>query len=126
MRERERESNVIAYDILQEGKNIVRTNYLTTFIKPKNNITIGNPPFGYKGDLAIQFLNKALNESIAVAFIMPITAIKYSIQRQVNKYAKLIYQEILPIDSFELPTKHIINVILARKYGLYKRQITKI
>ena len=97
--------NVVAYDILPENNNIIKADYLKTEIKIGNHITIGNPPFGYKGDLALKFLNKALFESYVVAFIMPITALKYSFQKQVNKEAKLIYQEILDKNSFELPNK---------------------
>ena len=97
--------NVVSYDIMPEDKSIIKADYLKTTIKFNNHITIGNPPFGYKGDLAIKFLNKALTESIAVAFIMPITALKYSFQQKINKEAILIYQEILDKNSFELPNK---------------------
>ena len=97
--------NVVAYDIMPENENIIKADYLIKKIKFNNHITIGNPPFGYKGDLALKFLNKALGESVAVAFIMPITALKYSFQEKVNRQAKLIYQEILDDNSFELPNK---------------------
>lgn len=36
---------------------------------------------------------------------MPITALKYSFQTQINRQAKLIYQEILDNNSFELTNK---------------------
>ena len=97
--------NVLSYDILPENDDIIKADYLNTKIVCDKHITIGNPPFGYKGDLAIKFLNKALYESIAVAFIMPITALKYSFQKQINSDAILIYQENLPENSFELPNK---------------------
>ena len=97
--------NVIAYDIIPDDTSIIKANYLTLKIPTKNHITIGNPPFGYKGAKAVSFLNKALRESIAVAFIMPITATRFSLQNQVNKRAKLIYQISLPNNSFELPDK---------------------
>lgn len=97
--------NVIAYDIAPESPDIIQSNYLTQRIPVDNHITIGNPPFGYKGDLAIAFLNKALLESRAVAFIMAITANKYSVQKKILKGARLIYQETLPNNSFELPDK---------------------
>lgn len=96
---------VYAYDINPDSVDIIKTNYLKKTISIKQHITIGNPPFGYKGKLAISFLNKALLESEAVAFIMPITANKYSIQKQILQCASLIYQETLPNNSFELPDK---------------------
>ena len=97
--------DVIAYDIAPEHENIIKADYLLTKVLKDKHLTIGNPPFGYKGKLAIEFLNKALTESDVVAFIMPITALKYSVQKNILKDANLLYQEILPRDSFELPDK---------------------
>lgn len=96
------------YDIEPEGKNIIKADYLNLQLKlegieKRQIIIIGNPPFGYKGALAVKFLNKALTESRAVAFIMPITALKYSLQQHINRDACLIYNEVLPDNSFELP-----------------------
>lgn len=96
---------VVAYDLVPESSEIIQADYLKTTITKEKHLTIGNPPFGYKGDLAVAFLNKALQESYAVGFIMPITAKKYSLQNKVLATASLIYQEVLPNDSFELPDK---------------------
>jgi len=98
---------VNAYDLVPESPEIKQADYLTASMPKEKHITIGNPPFGYKGDLAVAFLNKALKESVAVGFIMPITAKKYSLQNKVLANAVLLYQEDLPDDSFELPDKTI-------------------
>lgn len=96
---------VVAYDLVPESPEIIQADYLKTVMPTEKHATIGNPPFGYKGDLAVAFLNKALQESVAVGFIMPITAKKYSLQNKVLASACLMYQEDLPADSFELPDK---------------------
>ena len=98
---------VIAYDLVPESPEIIQADYLKTIMPTEKHATIGNPPFGYKGDLAVAFLNKALQESEAVGFIMPITAKKYSLQNKVLSTAHLLYQEDLPSDSFELPDKTV-------------------
>ena len=98
---------VAAYDLVPESPEIIQADYLKTEMPTEKHATIGNPPFGYKGDLAVAFLNKALQESEAVGFIMPITAKKYSLQNKVLSTAHLIYQEDLPKDSFELPDKTV-------------------
>ena len=98
---------VVAYDLVPESPEIIQADYLKTPMPAKKHATIGNPPFGYKGGLAVAFLNKALQESVAVGFIMPVTAKKYSLQNKVLANACLLYQEDLPDDSFELPDKTV-------------------
>ena len=98
---------VAAYDLVPESPEIIQADYLKTVMPSEKHATIGNPPFGYKGDLAVAFLNKALQESEAVGFIMPVTAKKYSLQNKVLSSACLLYQEDLPDNSFELPDKTV-------------------
>lgn len=98
---------VVAYDLVPESPEIIQADYLKTVISSERHATIGNPPFGYKGNLAVTFLNKALLESTAVGFIMPITAKKYSLQNKILPGAHLLYQEDLPKNSFELPDKTV-------------------
>ncbi|GAB7140116.1 hypothetical protein RsTz2092_00640 [Deferribacterales bacterium RsTz2092] len=90
-----------AYDIAPEGAGIEQRNVLkmTTFER-SDYITLGNPPFGGKGALAAQFINKLLPVSKCVAFILPLTFIRYSAQSKIIRTAKLIYNEALPEDSF--------------------------
>lgn len=98
---------VVAYDLVPESPEIIQADYLKTDMPSEKHATIGNPPFGYKGSLAVAFLNKALKESVAVGFIMPVTAKKYSLQNRVLPSACLLYQEDLPSNSFELPDKTV-------------------
>lgn len=118
--------NVASYDLVPESPEIIRADYLKTKMPRKKHITVGNPPFGYKGDLAVAFLNKALQESEAVCFIMPITAKKYSLQNKILSNACLMFQEDLPDDSFELPDKTIYSCPTVFQIWSLKKQTLNI
>ncbi len=93
---------ILAYDIDPKGDaDIKKLDYLKTNVKFCNDrIVIGNPPFGHRGKLALKFLNKSLTESNIVIMILPKTFNRYSIQKHIDKDAKLIHSEELPRDSF--------------------------
>lgn len=96
-----KQKNLMAYDIDPKTSLCKKADYLKTFIKfNKNNLIIGNPPFGKKGLLALEFLNKSLSESNIVAMIFPKTFNRYSIQSKVQKNAKLIYSRELCENAF--------------------------
>jgi hypothetical protein len=61
---------------------------------------IGNPPFGKCANLAIQFVNHATNFADTIAFILPRTFYKRSVQRKINPFFSIEKKCILPKDSF--------------------------
>ncbi|GAA7003088.1 hypothetical protein Kyoto235A_00400 [Helicobacter pylori] len=51
-------------------KAFKKKDYLLELIEfNKKRVIIGNPPFGHREKLALDFLNKSLNEAPIVAFI---------------------------------------------------------
>lgn len=66
---------------------------------------IGNPPFGTKAQLAIQFINHALKQGKIVGFIVPIQFRRWSGQSKVNSEAKLIADIELPENAFHFMGK---------------------
>lgn len=68
-------------------------------------VVVGNPPFGKRSHLAIDFVNKALEYSDLVAFVVPIQFGKWSVQSKLSKDLKLVYQKELPDDSFIVMNK---------------------
>lgn len=94
---KENNFNIIKNDFLHEDLN----QYLTNIQKNTKTIIIGNPPFGKKSHLAIEFINKAFSYSSIVAFIVPIQFKKWSAQSKIDKKAKLIFDKSLPSNSFE-------------------------
>lgn len=70
-----------------------------------NVFVIGNPPFGKKSKLAIEFINKSFEYSENVGFILPIQFKKWSAQSKINKNAKLVLDVDLEEKAFEFMGK---------------------
>jgi hypothetical protein len=92
--------NCEAYDIKPEGPNIIEADFLNLELNRYDYVTIGNPPFGPRSKLAIQFFEKCSKHSTAIAMILPITFMKWSVQSKLNNSFKLIYSQQLEDDSF--------------------------
>ena len=91
---------VKAYDIDPKRKGIKKADFLTVNLRQKHLITIGNPPFGKRSKLAIEFFNKAAANSDIVAFIVPVQFEKYGVQHKLDKDFKLVYSEKLEDSTF--------------------------
>lgn len=66
-----------------------------------NILTIGNPPFGQRGSLAVDFVNRACQFSRVVAFILPRTFRKDTFFNRVDPMFHLIEQ--FDCDDFRTP-----------------------
>lgn len=71
----------------------------------KQLVFIGNPPFGTKSKLAIDFVNKSLGYSNIVGFIVPLQFRKWSVQSKINPNARLILDMDLQENAFEFMGK---------------------
>jgi predicted RNA methylase len=88
------------YDIEPMKEGIIKQDFFLLNEEFKDSVFIGNPPFGYKGKLAIEFINHSFKLGAKyVAFILPVTFSRFSVQRHINKNASLIYQEELKDES---------------------------
>jgi len=99
----------LAYDINPKGEYAEYTVTKRDFLKegievlPEHiYVSIGNPPFGFACSKAIQFFNKCAEFSEFIAFILPRTFFKSSIQSKLNPYFHLEYSEIIPPNTFLL------------------------
>lgn len=88
-----------AFDIDPKHDLVKKADFLKQELD-KNYITIGNPPFGKRSSLAIEFFNKAAKNSKVIAFIVPLQFDKYSVQKHLDPRFKLIYSETLTPDAF--------------------------
>lgn len=115
--------NIIAYDIMPDNNNIIKQDYLKLDTKNfyGNILTIGNPPFGYRAQLAIEFFNKASEYSDVISFILPKSFRKTYIQNQLNIYFHLEKDIDIPINSFYTGTKVRCCIQVWRKKS-YKRK----
>ena len=97
--------NCIAYDLVPEDENIYQQDFFEldiTQFKGKKVLTIGNPPFGIQNNLAIRFFNKAAEYSDTIAFILPKSFMKESIQKKLDLRFHLYKYIELPYKSFSL------------------------
>lgn len=72
-------NNYVALDIAPEDARIKKQDFLSYTPSITNFITIGNPPFGKRSKLAIEFFNKASEMSNVIAFIVPVSFMKWSV-----------------------------------------------
>lgn len=88
----------LGLDIEPKNKGIIKMNFFD--YKPekdKKYLVIGNPPFGKVSSLAVKFFNKSAEFANCIAFIIPRTFKRVSIQNKLNLYFELIYNEDLPV-----------------------------
>jgi len=103
------------YDLLPENKRIgvdieplrtgiIKSDYLNYKLPAEKLIVIGNPPFGHRGVMALNFINHSRNAEY-VCFILPMffeSQGKGSIKYRVRGF-NLIHSERLPKNSFYVP-----------------------
>lgn len=93
-------SHYIALDIAPEDDRIKKQDYLKYEVDKENFITIGNPPFGNRSKLAIDFFNKAATMSDVIAFILPVSFMKWSVQKNLSSNFALYNYLYLEPESF--------------------------
>jgi hypothetical protein len=98
-------TNKIGMDISPEHPDIIRKDFFeyipstcTSTTALRKIIVIGNPPFGRVSSLAIKFFNHAAQWADVIAFIIPRTFRRISVQNKLDYNFRLIYDE-------EVPTK---------------------
>lgn len=96
--------NCLAFDLEPEGKNIKKADW---FKVDKSDFTgevlvIGNPPFGVQGKLAVDFFNESAKFAKTIAFILPLSFKKNSVQNRIDLNFHLEKEFILPKNSFTL------------------------
>ena len=88
----------VGIDILPEHQDIIKQDFFDYEPNPihKNILVIGNPPFGRISSLAIKFFNHSAKWANTIAFIIPRTFRKISVQNRLNNMFHLVYDEELP------------------------------
>lgn len=104
---------IVSIDIDPYDDRVRKMDYLKSSIrklhlkKKDQVIVVGNPPFGKKSTLAIQFFNKSCEYADIIAFILPLQFEKWSVQSKLNKDMKLIHSERLDPKSFIFKDKEV-------------------
>ncbi len=104
----------IGLDLYPMAEGIIKKDFLN-WTPPKTDkkiIFIGNPPFGYRAWLALNFMNHASKFADYIFFILPMSfqsegkgSSKYRV-----KNMKLIHSEIIPNDRFYEPNGKIVKI----------------
>ena len=91
----------IALDIEPQHEDVVKADYFETEIAyQRGTLIVGNPPFGRMGSLAVKFFNRAAEQGDWIAFILPASFGKVTLQRRLNKKFHLVHQEELLDERF--------------------------
>lgn len=98
-----------AFDIDPKQEYMQQANWLETIPTIQSRaVVIGNPPYGKKGKLAIEFINHSLDIVDVVGFIVPLTlSTSWTAQKNIREDAELIYEMPLPKKSFEFEGKSV-------------------
>jgi hypothetical protein len=102
----------IGLDILPEHHDIIKQDFFEYIpIKKENDsiLVIGNPPFGKNCSLAIKFFNYASNFADVIAFIIPRTFRKTSIQNRLDLNFHLIKDIDIPINPCSFTPKMMVK-----------------
>ena len=95
--------NCLAYDLDPKIEGIIQGDFLKQPLDyVANTLTIGNPPFGKNGGLAMSFVKRCCEISDYVAFILPSSFSKDSFKNRVPLTHTLIYEESINENSFFL------------------------
>jgi len=89
----------IGLDLEPKYEGIVTLNYFD-FVPEKNKkyVVVGNPPFGRISSTAVKFFNKSAEFAECIAFIIPRTFKRVSLQNQLSLNFKMVHSEDLPVD----------------------------
>lgn len=114
-----------AYDIAPENEQIITADWLTLdkkqFLQYKNILVCGNPPFGEQNKLAIAFFNEAAKFCHTIAFILPLSFKKDSIQNQLDLNFSLKSEIILENCNFLL--KNCENITVPCVFQVWEKTI---
>jgi hypothetical protein len=94
--------NIIGFDLEPKAEGIIKKNFFKLQKLKDEVVVIGNPPFGTSSNLAIKFFNHSANEleAKAIAFILPMTFKKRSVQNKLSMDYGLVSETVLPTNSF--------------------------
>lgn len=96
--------NVRAMDIAPEGRGIIQGDFLCQhdLFRGRHSkiVVVGNPPFGRNASLAVQFFNRAAMSADAIAFIVPRTFRKASLQLRLNSRFHLVEDQNVQPNAF--------------------------
>ncbi len=114
--------NKIGIDISPEHDDIIKMDFFE-YNPPTNKtniLVVGNPPFGKVSSLAIKFFNHSAKWSNTIAFIVPRTFKRPSVQNKLNKMFHLVHDENIPTN----PCCFVPKIMVKCCFQIWKKQNT--
>lgn len=91
----------VGVDLDLKCPGVIKADFLTLSIESSCPIAvIGNPPFGRRASLAIQFVNHAASFANVIGFILPRTFKKDWIDNRLDRRLHLVREEPIPDEAF--------------------------
>lgn len=94
------EKSRIGLDLEPKHPEVVKQDFLQYEFPKGSTAVVGNPPFGSRSKLAIEFFNKCAKHASLIAFIVPVSWEKYEVQNKLDKSFKLVASYRLPKNAF--------------------------
>lgn len=112
--------NFTALDIIPKADKILEQDFLHWEPDQTDYICLGNPPYGYRSQMAKAFIEKAATCSLAIGFILPIGMKRYFTYNSVRKDWGIVAQLDLPENSFlfngkEYSQKSVFQIWMPKK-----------
>lgn len=82
--------NIEAVDLYPKHPSVQKADFLSYEPKGRNLVTVSNPPFGRNNSLSIPFFNHAAEHSDYIAFLVPRSWRKWSVQNRLDRRFHLI------------------------------------
>ena len=98
-------NNIVSFDLDPKFDGCIHSDFLTLANSdiPENIVFVGNPPFGFGGQLALKFLNHCAKlKCKAIGFILPRTFQKMFFQNNIDNCLHLVHEEIVQKRAFIL------------------------
>lgn len=97
----------LAFDLHPEAEGIIEQDWFTYTRERSSSsaekvLVFGNPPFGQQNSLAVKFINHAASFADTIAFVLPLSFKKPSVQDRLDSNLHLAFEMELPKKSFTL------------------------
>ena len=122
-------NEILAYDIEPTtDSQIIQQDFLTVDLSSHTSLfALTNPPFGRANSLSVKFFNRLAEAAGCeyIAFIVPISWRKWSVQDRLDQHFHLILDEELPLECFHTPDGAPLKTgILKTVFQIWERQNT--
>ena len=115
LRSRQPHTPRIAYDLDPRHRNVKKADYLKLNLGyKKGRVAIGNPPFGRRGKMAKQFINKLADECDYIVFLLPLSFVKPTLISDINPYLHKVEEMVMGDLTFSGPdaTRQKVSCVL--------------